>query len=208
MDTDLHFIGSYIWGWLNDGLPSFVGGAISFLTFFFILSPKIKFAPLTYDPSPSNVFSDEYPTQYKIGIINRSAHILGICGHTIYNISIRARLTVRTSQKRTLYFDIRVDNEQNLLIPALPVTKKNPVTKKYPYRWYTLCYRNPRGLGKKQMQELGLPEEYSLRDLLNIQGAYLTIYISGRGQFTGQEKDFEVTYLASDIQEMKRTNSA
>lgn len=202
MDNDLHYLGSYLWHWLSDGLPSLIGGTISFLTFFFFLSPKIKFASLIFDPTPSNQFSEEYPSQYKIGIKNQSAHIPGLIGHTIYDVSIRARLTVPKSEKKTIYFDIQVDNQLDFKIPALPVTIKNR------NRWYTLCYRNARGLDERQVRELGLPENYSLRDLLNIQGAYLTVYISGRGQFTGQVKDFEATYLASDIQEKKHSSSA
>lgn len=196
---DIGILGEYLGKWILDGLPSILGGAFSFLMFFFVLSPRVKFVSLVYDDSPNNLFSCDYPTQYKIGIRNRSLHIPKLCGHSIYSVKIKARLTIPLTERKSVFLDIPIDNDLNFEIPSLPAVTANGRT-----RWYTLCYKNARGLHERLKMDIGLMENFTLEDLLAVSGAKLTIYVTGRGQYTGQEKDFETTYTASDVIPFRR----
>jgi hypothetical protein len=201
---------------LKEGISGVAGTFLAWFFFFIVMAPRIRF-PMKLKPVGKHLATDlpGHHDRLRVGLANRSFSLLGLLKHDVYDVRIHARLQFRETLEahtnsevseglggRLVYFDVPFENGE--ITYEIPVLKANYKS----FLYIGLLHRDIKKLAYGSLFPETGKSEIGLLDIMGLRAAVLTIVVSVRDKFTGNEKTFIQEYkLAENKKEVVRVDA-
>lgn len=191
---------------LKEGISGFAGTFAAWVFFFIIWAPRISFSgKLKPIENHHATHLSSYHDRLRVGIANRSHSLFGLLKHEVYDVKVNARLEFLegltgneisdnsdNTKWRRVYFDVPFENGESRY--EIPILKTN--YSKFTY--IGLLHRDIEKFGYANIFPGRDKSEITLQDILGLKEAKISIIVTARDKYTGNEKTLFQEYVLSE----------